>query len=420
MLEIQIINDSSMKLLHTSDWHLGKRLENFSRLEEQKQVLSEICGIADKENVDAILVAGDLFDNFNPSTEAIDLFYKTLSKLSNYGKRPVIAIAGNHDSPDRIEAPNPLARECGIILLGYPNTKLPVFTLESGLQISKSDNGFVELKLPSSSTPLRILLTPYANEIRLKTYLGNEDSEAELRNVLQSSWQDLADKYCNDKGVNILITHLFVLRKGENPESTPEPEDEKPILHVGGAQAIYSENIPSQIQYVALGHLHKNRQVAEIPCPINYSGSPIAYSMGEANQEKFVNIVEIEPNKKAKSQQIQLNSGKRLLKKTFEEVDEAVKWLETNPDVLVELTMKTETFLTSQERRKILKSHKGIVGSIIPMIKGENSSKNENNQQPTIDLSKNTRELFQDYFHYKYNQPPNKEIIELLEEILAQ
>jgi DNA repair protein SbcD/Mre11 len=74
-----------MKILHTSDWHLGKRLDDFSRMEEQQVVLLEICEIAERENVDVVLVAGDLFDTFNPPTEAVDLFYKTLKRLTNNG-----------------------------------------------------------------------------------------------------------------------------------------------------------------------------------------------------------------------------------------------------------------------------------------------------------------------------------------------
>ena len=120
-----------MKILHTADWHLGKRLENFSRLDEQKLVMKELVDIANAEQVDLVLVAGDLFDNFNPSTEAVELFYKTLKQLSDNGKRPVIAIAGNHDSPDRIDAPDPLARECGIILIGHPNAEVPCFELDA-------------------------------------------------------------------------------------------------------------------------------------------------------------------------------------------------------------------------------------------------------------------------------------------------
>lgn len=86
-----------MKILHTADWHLGKKLDRFPRIEEQVLVLEEIINIAEKEAVDLVIIAGDLFDNFNPSVEASDLFYKTLKKLANEGKRPVIAISGNHD-----------------------------------------------------------------------------------------------------------------------------------------------------------------------------------------------------------------------------------------------------------------------------------------------------------------------------------
>src|SRR5690606_31764086 len=104
-----------MRILHTADWHLGKRLDNFSRLDEQILVLDEIVEKADIHQADVIIVAGDLFDAFNPGTDAIDLFYKTLKRLTKNGSRPVIAISGNHDSPSLIDAPDPLARECGII-----------------------------------------------------------------------------------------------------------------------------------------------------------------------------------------------------------------------------------------------------------------------------------------------------------------
>ena len=265
-----------MKILHTADWHLGKRLEKFSRLEEQREVLEEIIQTADKEEVDAILIAGDLFDNYNPSTEAVELFYKTLKRLSNNGKRAVVAIAGNHDSPDRIEAPDALARECGILFAGYPGTSISPCELESGICVAQSEPGFIELKLPFQNPKLRLLLTPYANEYRLKTFLGVEGSEEELRQVLARKWAELADKYCDNEGVNILVSHLFMMKKGETPPQ--EPDDEKPILHVGGAQAVYSENIPKQIQYAALGHLHRYQVIDNKPCPVVYSSSPLSYS----------------------------------------------------------------------------------------------------------------------------------------------
>jgi DNA repair protein SbcD/Mre11 len=404
-----------MKLLHTSDWHLGKRLEDFSRIEEQQAVLQEICEIAEREQVDAILVAGDLFDTFNPPTEAVDLFYKTLKRLSNNGNRPVIAIAGNHDSPDRIEAPDPLARECGIIFAGYPNSVVPEFELESGLKVLHSEEGFLELQVPGTSIPLRLLLTPYANEFRLKTYLGQESSEEELRTVLQEKWQEQAAKYCDTRGVNLLVTHLFVTRKGaELPE---EPADEKPILHVGGAQVIYTENIPQQIQYTAIGHLHRMHKVDSVPCPVYYSGSPLSYSFAEANQRKYVLVLEAEPDKVVNVQEIELTKGRKLLRKRAEGIDEALLWLTENPDCLVELTMVTDTYLTAQERKRLSAAHNGIV-MLIPEVR--NAAEFQSGSKKSIDLTKTMEELFTDYFRHEKGQEPNDEVMKLFTEILAE
>src|SRR4030042_518809 len=199
-----------MKILHTSDWHLGKKLDRFSRLEEQIEVLEEICTITEKENVNAVIIAGDLFDSFNPGVEAVELFYHTLKKLTNNGKRTVVAIAGNHDSPDRIEAPDPLALQCGIIFAGFPNVHINKFTIDSGLKLINSEPGFIELKMPGIEYPLRIIITPYANEIRLKKDLGTENSTEELRKILHDNWLKLSNKYCDKNGVNILLSHLYI------------------------------------------------------------------------------------------------------------------------------------------------------------------------------------------------------------------
>ncbi|MGB3077169.1 MAG: exonuclease subunit SbcD, partial [Chitinophagales bacterium] len=215
-----------MRILHTADWHLGKRLENFSRLAEQEEVLEEICNIAQEQQVDAVLIAGDLFDTFNPSTEAVELFYRTVKRLANNGARAVVAIAGNHDSPERIEAPDPLARECGIIFAGFPNSIVKPFSLQDGIAVTKSDTGFLELKLPHIDFPLRLLLTPYASELRLKTFLGSEDQDAALRTLLQQHWEILAATYCDQQGVNLMLAHLYFMKKDGTPPE--EPEDEKP------------------------------------------------------------------------------------------------------------------------------------------------------------------------------------------------
>ncbi len=201
-----------MKILHTADWHLGKKLDRFSRLEEQTEVLEEIIQIADSQNIDIVVIAGDLFDTFNPPTEAVDLFYKTLKRLSKNGKRPVVAISGNHDSPNFIDAPNPLARECGIILIGQPNAIMPLSELQD-FSVTKSEEGFIEIQLKKEDFPIRIFHTAYANEVRLKTYFG-ENKEDELNTILKEKWKNISEKHADSNGVNLLMTHLYMNKKG--------------------------------------------------------------------------------------------------------------------------------------------------------------------------------------------------------------
>ena len=405
-----------MKILHTADWHLGKRLDDRSRLEEQQVVLQEICEIAEREGVDAVLVAGDLFDTFNPPTEAVDLLYSTLKRLTADGHRPVIAIAGNHDSPDRIEAPDPLARACGIIFAGYPHTLVPPFALNTGLRVLQSDKGFVELQLPGAEIPLRILFTPYANEYRLKTFLGLEESEEELRLLLQERWQALADRYCDRRGVNILITHLFMVRRGDkHPE---EPEEEKPILHVGGVQVVHTENIPAQIQYTALGHLHRMHRVnASAASPVFYSGSPLSYSFAEAGQQKQVLMIDVEPQEAAVVREVPLTRVKKLLRKRAHGVDEALQWLSENSDALVELTIVTDTFLTALERKALNAAHSGIV-TMIPEVTDVEPQVGSGKKQ--IDLNQSMETLFRDYFQHVKGQEANDELMQLFNEIMAE
>lgn len=404
-----------MKILHTSDWHLGKRLESFSRLEEQESVLEEICDIAGREEVCAVIIAGDLFDTFNPPVEAIDLFYKFVKKLADNGKRAVVAIAGNHDSPDRIEVPNPLARECGIIFSGYPGSCINPFRLDSGLEILQSEPGFIELKIPGEKHPLRIIMTPYANELRLKSFLGVDNAVEELRELLGSRWASLAEKYCNDHGVNILTAHLLVAR---DEASVPEePEEEKPTLYIGGAPAVFTGNLPAGISYVALGHLHRKQLVSAAPCPVIYCGSPLAYSFSEADQDKFVVIVDAEPGKEMVRKEVMLHAGRKLVRKRFEEIDPAVEWLGLNQEPFVELTIVSDTYLPSEHKKRLHDAHQRIV-TIIP--ESRNSARLASGQgSNAIDLTKNMEDLFIDYFKYKKSQVPGERILALFREIMA-
>lgn len=400
-----------MKVLHTADWHLGKRLDRFSRLEEQVLVMNEIVQIADEQNVDLVLVAGDLFDNFNPSVEATELFYKTLKRLSLNGKRPVIAISGNHDSPSLIDAPDPLARECGIILIGHPKAKVHPFELEH-FKISKSAEGFIELKFKNQDFPVRILHTPYANEIRLKEYFG-ENKEEELNRVLAENWRKIADEFCDENGINLLMTHLYMNKKGA--PILEEPEGEKPIK-IGNADLVFSDIIPCQIQYTALGHLHGFQNIGTDEKPVVYSSSPLCYSFSEAGQTKYISIIKAEPNKNVSFEKIALQNGKKLVRKTFDSIENTIEWLKENSNTLVELTLESETFLKAEERKLIYRSHNGIV-HLIPKVKNQNFNEN---QLSEINLSQDIQTLFNDYFKSKNGgQEANEELINLFNEIVS-
>jgi exonuclease SbcD len=404
-----------MKILHTADWHLGKRLQDFQRLQEQQNVLDEIVHLAEQEDADLVLVAGDLFDTFNPDPQAEDLLYSTLKKLTAGGRRTVVAIAGNHDNPERIEAQDHFGRECGIIFAGFPQTEVRSHALSCEAKLLQSAPGFIELKLPGHDAPVRLILTPYANEARMRSYFGMTNLDDELRQSLKGHWATLADTYMDEEGINLLVAHLFVMKRGgEQPE---ESDDERSILQIGGASMVYTDMIPPQIQYAALGHLHRYQEMGGGPCPVVYSSSPLAYSFAEADQQKYIVLIEAEPKKAVTVTPIPLKTGKRLLRPRFKRVDEAVDWLRENPNCFAEITLQTTTYLTSEERRQLQQAHESLV-TIIPDVRTVEETEQET--EPAIDLTQSMETLFAKYFKNRNKgQEPNERLQQLFKEILA-
>lgn len=402
-----------MKILHTADWHLGKKLDRFSRIEEQRAVMEEIVQIADAQKVDVVIIAGDLFDNFTPNTDAIELFYKTVKQLSLGGRRPVVAISGNHDAPKLIDAPDPLARECGIFLIGQPFAMVtPIETQD--FKITHSSEGFIELQLASFAYPLRIIHTAYANEPRLRQELEG-DKQLAINQFLSDKWQALAQKYCDSKGVNILTAHLFMNPK--NGELLEEPEGERPI-RIGNADMIYTNAIPSQIQYTALGHLHGFKNIGNEEKPIVYASSPLCYSFSEAGDQKYVAIIKAEPNKAVHLSKIPLTQGKPLVRKQFTSIEAATSWLKENPDAWVELTLELKEYLRSEDRKRLYNTHEGIVFLIPKLLL-------DIEHTPSTELSlqdinfENITPLFVSYFKYKNGGiAPNQEILNLFNEAI--
>ena len=427
-----------MRILHTSDWHLGKRLDLFSRIEEQRQVADEIVRAAEEHAVDLVLVSGDLFDTFNPSTEAQELFYSSLKRLSKNGARPVIAIAGNHDSADAIQAPDPLARLHGIILLGYISTSLPPTVTDAGVAISSPAAGVLRIERDGQPA-LNVLVSPYANERRMQQEIRkvSEDTaepsapptEAEFLEKLSGLWKRAAKAVFRPGDVNLFAGHLFALGGGARREQLQleledaalprdelqEPEDEKPILYKGGLPPIPVSALPEGVQYAALGHLHRSHFISEGSLTAAYSGSPLAYSRSESDQTKYVHIVEVEPGGTAGVKRVAMQGGLPILRPVCSSVDAALEWLAAHQEAYVELNLKLENYLSSEDRRRINAAHERIL-SIIPEIAAADP---EVGREPA-DIHKPIEDLFCDYYASEHQgaRPP-QELTDLFREVLS-
>ncbi|WP_375346422.1 exonuclease SbcCD subunit D [Priestia megaterium] len=339
-----------MRLLHTADWHLGRTLEGRSRLAEQAQFLDELADIVEEEKIDAILMAGDAFDTVNPPAAAEQLFYESMSRLSNNGKRPIIVIAGNHDNPDRLSAASPLAVHQNITLLGLPTTDV------EGIYI------------PTSDEMLKVAALPYPSESRLKELLAEENDELVLRNSYDARVKGIFDKMSEQfttDSVNIAMSHIYVAG-GSSTDS------ERPI-EVGGAYTVAATSLPANAQYVALGHLHRPQMINRASTFARYSGSPLAYSFSESGYAKSVTILDAKPGKEIEMTEIPLSSGKPLTRwKAKNGLSEVYTWLDEQKDTQawVDLEVHVEDALSLEEIHRLRKLHPGFI-HIRPVFKAE-------------------------------------------------
>jgi exonuclease SbcD len=281
-----------MKFLHTADWHVGKTLKGRDRLEEQRAVLREIVRIAEEQQVDAVLIAGDVYDSVAPSARAQQLVVQTLIGLRRAGAE-VIAIAGNHDHPPTFDAYRPLMDVAGITLIGgvRPPDKGGVIRFRA-----RSGGEDVQLAVLPFLTPrYAVRAAELVTQTPAENVRAYDDQIRRLVDALTSGFG--ADT------VNVVMSHLTCVGG----------------LFGGGeraAQSIFEYSVPAGIfpvsaHYVALGHLHR-RQTLPAHCPVHYCGSPIAVDFGEQDNASVVCLVEASPSTPARVTDIPVTSGRRL------------------------------------------------------------------------------------------------------------
>ncbi|CFW97350.1 Exonuclease SbcD [Syntrophomonas zehnderi OL-4] len=391
-----------MRILHTSDWHLGKTLEGCSRLQEQEQFLEELLEISERRSVDIILIAGDVFDSPNPSAAAESLFYQTLKSLAKQG-RAIVVIAGNHDNPERLMAAAPLAREHGVILLGMPKTVAQCGKY-NGFEVYEAGSGY--LKLAIRNEKVVILSLPYPSEKRLNEILSGQDDE----NLSQKAYSDrigeifahLSQQYEADS-INLAVSHLYVNGGLES--------DSERRIQLGGGLAVDAAMLP-RAQYVALGHLHRPQKVSGAGVPAYYSGSPLQYSRSEVGYSKAVFLVEAVPEQPAQVEEIWLHNYKPIEVWECNSIEMAIEKCrqEQAASSWVYIDIYTERVLTQAEIKEMKSLRQDIV-QIRPILNSRDECLAHN---PSDFRELNLEELFKSFYRFqKQGAAPPAELTKL-------
>lgn len=257
-----------MKFIHLGDIHLGKNVNEFSMIEDQKYILHEIINLIKRESVDAVLIAGDIYDRSIPSEEAVKLFDFFLTTMAEMGRK-VFAIAGNHDSEERLHFGSKLFQVNHIYISGHYDGKIECVDVEDEYGV------------------IHIWLLPYVKASRVAHFYPDEVNMKE-GNTYNKAFKTAIEKCNLDKSHrNLILTHQFVVGKSEEPELAGS---ENAMLSVGTIDQISFECFDG-FDYVAMGHIHSAQMVGRETC--RYAGSPLKYSLNqrEIAKEKTVPII---------------------------------------------------------------------------------------------------------------------------------
>jgi exonuclease SbcD len=281
-----------MKLLHTADWHVGKVLKNQPRFDEHKAALADLVRIADAEDVDAVIVAGDLFETSTPNPAAQALVMNTLLALRGEN-REVVVLAGNHDNPKLIdEVYRPVLGRLGVHVLGQPRRP--------------DRGGTLSLPMRTGETA-KIAALPFLSyrfAVRAAEVVLHESAEHSMDYARRvgAIIGALTSEFTGDT-VNIVTTHCTVLggRRGGG---------EREVQTLLGYE-LPAQVFPASAHYAALGHLHRYQEI-DGPCPIAYSGSPLALDFGEETNESMALVVTATPGSRAHVRPVPVAGGRPL------------------------------------------------------------------------------------------------------------
>lgn len=374
-----------MKLLHISDLHIGKRVNEFSMLEDQKYILRQIMNIAEAEHVDAVIIAGDIYDKSIPSAEAVQIFDWFLTGLADR-KRPVFAVSGNHDSAERIAFGAQLMR-------GRQVYVSPVY-----------DGEVSPIVLTDQYGEVCIYLLPFIKPAMVR-HVMEKEQDTELPESYQEAVKIAVDRMAVDRTRrNILVAHQFVTGAGRC-----ESEE----IAVGGLDNVDAEIFDS-FDYVALGHIHSPQWVKRET--VRYCGTPLKYSFSEAEQEKSVTILEMGEKGKTEITAVPLKPLRdlRKIRGTYQEVMDRHSYEDTNREDYVQITLTDEEDVVDGLQRL-----RSVYPNLMRLVYDNSRTRQEQVLEVTPEVERKSElELFQEFYELQNNQPMTQEQTEFVKKVI--
>lgn len=369
-----------MKFLHLSDLHIGKRVNEFSMIEDQRHILEQILDIVEKESPEAVVIAGDVYDKSIPSIEGVTLFDYFLTRLSTLSTT-VMLVSGNHDSADRLNYGGKIMENNNIYIAGVFGGKVKQVEL-------KDQWGIITFHLLPFIKPA--MVTPFFPEV--ETY------EEAVEAIIGSTPVDPTKR-------NVLVAHQFIVSGGESPVRS-----ESELESLGGLDQI-DASVFKDFDYVALGHLHGPQRIGRDT--IRYAGSPLKYSFSEVNQKKSVTMVTMDEKGKVSFELLPL--------KPLHEMREIEGMIDDLVDDKYYSMDYIHATITNEEN---LVDPMGRLRMVYPNImkldfKNSRTAVKDNAKMAAQDVkSKTPLQLFNEFYEMQNNQPMNEKELEIMTKLL--
>ena len=373
-----------MKIIHLADLHIGKRVNEFSMIDDQKYILNQILEIIDKEKPDAVIIAGDVYDKQVPSIEAVELLDSFISDISKR-KTTTFIISGNHDSAERLAFGSSLMAMGKIYISPVYNGKISKYTL-------KDDFGSANF-----------YLLPFVKPSHVKRFFPDEKIESytdAIKVVVDNLKLDTSK-------INILIAHQFV---------TGASRTESEEISVGGLDNV-DASVFEDFDYVALGHIHRPQKIGTER--IRYCGTPLKYSFSEVNDTKSVSIIEINSKEDFNLRTIPLipKRDMRKIRGTYEELITKTSYENTNTDDYIHVTL-TDEFNVVDAIQKLRVIYKNIMKLEYDNMRTRESRKI--NLDDMVIENKNPLEIFSEFYKLQNNKEMNDEQKEIIKKIMEE